>query len=108
MTVKDLLIAICFLASAFLVVFGGWNYMQGRIDQYEEAAKVEKLATEGYNAEEALKKIRKSKTNSFIMFAAGATGLFFIITSASRRPVRRGGKSRLNTSTKQTKKENQL
>jgi len=102
MTVKDLLIALCFLASAFLVVYGGWNYMKGRINQYEEIAKAEKLATEGYNAEEALQKIRKSKTNSLILFAAGATGLFLIITNASRK------RSRLNISTKQTIKENQL
>ena len=108
MTVKDLLIALCFLASTFLVVFGGWNYMKGRINQYEETAKAEKLATQGYNAEEALQKIRRSKTNSLIMFAAGVTGLFMIITNASRRPVRRGGKNRLNVSTNQTIKENQL
>jgi hypothetical protein len=69
MTVKDLLIALCFLASAFLVVFGGWNYMKGRINQYEETAKAEKLATQGYNAEEALQKIRRSKTNSLVLFA---------------------------------------
>jgi TRAP-type C4-dicarboxylate transport system permease small subunit len=108
MTVKDALIALCFLASSFLVVYGGWNYMKGRINQYEETAKAEKLASQGYNAEEALQKIRKSKTNSLIMFAAGVTGLFLIVTNASRRPVRRGGRSRLNTSTKQTIKETQL
>jgi TRAP-type C4-dicarboxylate transport system permease small subunit len=107
MTVKDLLIALCFLASSFLVVFGGWNYMKGRINQYEEIAKAEKLATQGYNAEEALRKIRRSKTNSLILFAAGVTGLFMIITNASRRPVRRGERSHLNTSTNQTIKENQ-
>ena len=101
MTVKDLLIALCFLASSFLVVFGGWNYMQGRINQYEETAKAEKLATQGYNAEEALQKIRRSKTNSLILFAAGVTGLFMIITNASRR------RSRLNISTNQTIKGNQ-
>lgn len=102
MTVKDGLIALCFLASTLLAIFGGWNYMKGRINQYEETAKAEKLATQGYNAEEALQKIRKSKTNSLIMFAAGVTGLFMIITNASRR------RSRLNTSTKQTIKGNQL
>ena len=82
--------------------------MKGRINQYEETAKAEKLATEGYNAEEALQKIRRSKTKSLIMFAAGVTGLFVIITNASRRPVRRGGSSRFNTSTEQKIKENQL
>jgi TRAP-type C4-dicarboxylate transport system permease small subunit len=100
MTVKDLLIALCFLASAFLVVFGGWNYMKGRINQYEETAKAENLATQGYNAEEALQKIRKSKTNSLILFAAGVTGLFLIVTHASRR------RNRIITSTKQIIKEN--
>ncbi|HMK27795.1 MAG TPA: hypothetical protein VK483_17310 [Chitinophagaceae bacterium] len=101
MTVKDLLIALCFLASSSLVVFGGWNYMKGRINQYEEIAKAEKLATQGYNAEEALQKIRRSKTNSLILFAVGVSGLFMIITNASRK------RSRLNTSTNQTIKENQ-
>jgi len=75
--------------------------MKGRVNQYEETAKAEKLATQGYNAEEALQKIRRSKTNSLIMFAAGVTGLFVIITNASRR------RSRLNTSIKQTIKGNQ-
>ncbi len=106
MTVKDTLIALCFLASSFVTVYGGWNYMKGRINQYEETAKAEKLAVLGYNAEEALQKIRKSKTNSLIIFAAGVTGLFLIITNASRRSVRRGGRSSLNISTKQ-KKETQ-
>ena len=107
MTVKDILKAIFFLASAVLTIFGGWNYMKGRINQYEETAKAEQLATQGYNAEEALQKIRRSKNNSLIMFAAGVTGLFLIITNASRRPVRRGGRSSLNTSAKQTIKGNQ-
>lgn len=107
MTVKDGLIALCFLASTFLAIFGGWNYMKGRINQFEEIAKAEKLATQGYNAEEALQKIRRSKTNSLIMFAGGVVGIFMIVANASRRPVRRGGKSRLNTSIKQTIKENQ-
>jgi TRAP-type C4-dicarboxylate transport system permease small subunit len=106
MTVKDTLIALCFLASSFLTIYGGWKYMKGRINQYEETAKAEKLAAQGYNAEEALQKIRKSKTNSLIMFGAGVTGLFLIITNTSRRPVRRGGRSRLNALTNQ-KKENQ-
>jgi len=102
MTVKDLFIALCFLASSFLAVYGGWNYMKGRINQYEETAKAEKLAAQGYNPEEALQKIRKSKTNSLIMFAGGVTGIFLIITKASRR------ESRLNNSTKQKIKGNQL
>ena len=101
MTVKDTLIALCFLASSFLAVYGGWNYMKGRINQYEENAKAEKLAVQGYNAEEALQKIRKSKTNSLIMFAAGTTGLFLIITNASRK------RNSLKTSMKQTIKGNQ-
>jgi TRAP-type C4-dicarboxylate transport system permease small subunit len=101
MTVKDGLIALCFLASSVLVVFGGWNYMKGRINQYEEIAKAEKLATQGYDAEEALQKIRRAKTNSLILFAAGVTGLFLIITNASRR------RNKQNTSIKQTIKGNQ-
>jgi len=102
MTVKDVFIALCFLASAFLVVFGGWNYMKGRINQYEEIAKAEKLAVQGYNAEETLQQIRKSKSNSLILFAAGVTGLFLIITHASRR------RSISNISTKQKIKETRL
>jgi TRAP-type C4-dicarboxylate transport system permease small subunit len=85
MTVKDALIAICFLASTLLAVFGGWNYMKGRINQYEETIKAEKLTAQGYNAEEALQKIRKSKNNSLIMFAAGTTGIFIIIANVYRR-----------------------
>lgn len=73
--------------------------MKGRINQYEETAKAEKLAAQGYDAEEALQKIRKSKNKSLILFAAGVSGLFLIITNASRR------RSRLNTSTKQNKRE---
>jgi TRAP-type C4-dicarboxylate transport system permease small subunit len=108
MTVKDILIAILFLASTVLAIYGGWNYMKGRINQYEEIQKAEKLATQGYNAEEALQKIRRSKTNSLILFAAGTTGIFLIITNASRRPVRRSERNRLNNSSKQILKENQL
>ena len=99
MTVKDVLIVLCFLASTFLVIFGGWNYMKGRINQYEEIAKAEQLATQGYNAEEALQKIRRSKNNSLIIFAAGVTGLFIIITRASRK------RSRINSSIEQTMKK---
>ena len=102
MTVKDLVITLFFLGSTLLVIFGGWNYMKGRINLYEETVKAEKLATQGYDAEEALQKIRKEKTNSLIMFAAGVTGIFLILTNASRT------RSRLKTSTKQTIKGNQL
>jgi hypothetical protein len=102
MTVKELFIALCFIASAILAVYGGWNYMKGRISQYEETAKAEKLAIQGYHAEEALQKIRKEKTNSLMMFAAGVTGLFLIITNASRK------RSSMKISTKKTIKENQL
>jgi TRAP-type C4-dicarboxylate transport system permease small subunit len=101
MTIKDSLIALCFIASTLLSVFGGWNYMKGRIDMYEETIKAEKLASQGYNGDEELQKIRRSKTNSLIMFAAGVTGLFLIITHASRQ------RSRMNISTKQTLKRNQ-
>jgi TRAP-type C4-dicarboxylate transport system permease small subunit len=100
MTVKDTLIALCFLASSFLTVYGGWNYMKGRINQYEEIAKAEKLAAQGYNAEEALQKIRRSKTKSLIIFAAGVTGIFLIITNASRK------RNRIITTTNQIIKEN--
>jgi TRAP-type C4-dicarboxylate transport system permease small subunit len=99
MTVKAFIITLCFLASTFLTVFGGWNYMKGRISQYEETVKAEQLATQGYNAEEALQKIRKTKTNSLIMFAAGVTGLFIIITRASRK------RGRINMSINQTIKK---
>jgi TRAP-type C4-dicarboxylate transport system permease small subunit len=100
MTVKDTIIALCFLASSFLTVYGGWNYMKGRINQYEEIAKAEKLAAQGYNAEEALQKIRRSKTKSLIIFAAGVTGIFLIITNASRK------RNRIITTTNQIIKEN--
>jgi TRAP-type C4-dicarboxylate transport system permease small subunit len=100
MTVKSILIVIFFLASIVLTIYGGWNYMQGRINQYEETAKAEKLATQGYNAEEALQKIRKEKNISLILFAAGVAGLFLIVTNASRR------RNSLNTSTKQNLKAN--
>jgi TRAP-type C4-dicarboxylate transport system permease small subunit len=96
MTVKDGLIALCFLASTLLAIFGGWNYMKGRVNQYEETAKAEKLALQGYNAEEALQKIRRSKNNSLILFAAGITGLFIITTRASRR------RGRMNSSIEKT------
>ena len=99
MTVKDLLIALCFAASTSLAIFGGWNYMKGRISQYEETIKAEQLATQGYDAEEALQKIRRSKTISLIMFAAGVTGLFIIVTRASRR------RNRINSSIEQTIKK---
>jgi TRAP-type C4-dicarboxylate transport system permease small subunit len=101
MTVKDIIIALLFLASGTLAVYGGWNYMQGRINQYEETLKAEKLVSQGYDAEEALHKIRKAKTNSLIMFAAGVTGLFLIVTNASRK------RNRVNISTKHLIKEKQ-
>jgi TRAP-type C4-dicarboxylate transport system permease small subunit len=85
MTVKDALIAFCFIASTLLAVFGGWNYMKGRINQQEEMIKAENLAAQGYNAEEVLQKIRKSKNNSLIMFASGTTGIFIVISYVSRR-----------------------
>ena len=106
MKVKDALIGLCFLGSAVLTIFGGWNYMKGRINQYEETVKVEKLALQGYDAEEALQKIRKEKTYSLIMFATGVTGLFLIITNASRRSARPARRSQLITSTRQTINEN--
>jgi TRAP-type C4-dicarboxylate transport system permease small subunit len=101
MTGKELLIALCFTGCTILAIYGGWNYMKGRINQFEETQKAEKLATQGYNAEEALQKIRKEKTNSLIMFAAGVTGIFLIITNASRK------RSKINISTNQKIKENQ-
>jgi hypothetical protein len=73
--------------------------MKDRISQYEETVKAEQLATQGYDAEEALQKIRRSKNNSLIMFAAGVTGLFIIITRASRK------RSRINSSIEQTIKK---
>lgn len=97
---KDLFIALLFLASTALVIFGGWNYMKGRINQFEETQKAEKLASQGYDAEEALQKIKKSKTNALIMFAVGFTGIFLIIKNAS------GKRGRINTTTKQTIKGN--
>jgi TRAP-type C4-dicarboxylate transport system permease small subunit len=99
MTVKDTLIALCFLGSTLLTIFGGWNYMKGRISQYEETVKAETITIRGYDAEEALRKIRREKTNSLIMFAAGVTGLFIIITGASRR------RSGIDSSVKQTIKK---
>ncbi len=101
MTPKDLFIALCFLASATLVVFGGWNYMKGRINQAEENEKVVQLAKRGYDydAEEVLQKIRRAKTNSLIMFAVGVTGLFLIITRASRQ------RRRISSSVEQTIKK---
>jgi hypothetical protein len=47
------------------------------------------------------------KNNSLILFAAGFTGIFLVIRYTTRRPVRRGGRDRLNLSTKQTIKRNQ-
>jgi TRAP-type C4-dicarboxylate transport system permease small subunit len=107
MTVKDILITIFFLASVILAIFGGWNYMKGRINQFEETQKAEKLATQGYNAEEALQTIRKEKNIALILFASGVAGIFLIIANASRRSVSRGGRNSLNISTNQTIKRNQ-
>jgi hypothetical protein len=84
-----------------LAILGGWNYMKGRINQYEETVRAENLQAQGYDAKEALQKIKREKTNSLIMFAAGVTGLFLIITNSSRR------RNRIISSTKQTIKGNQ-
>lgn len=88
MTVKDALIALCFLGSIFLAALGGWNYMKGRILVHEEKVKIEKLQTNRQpflDAEEELRKLGKEKTNALIMFAAGFTGFFLVISYVNRR-----------------------
>jgi hypothetical protein len=88
MTVKDAVIALCFLGSILLATLGGWNYMKGRILVYEEKVKVEKLIITRQpflTAEEKLKKIRREKTTALIMFAAGVTGFFLVISYVNRR-----------------------
>jgi hypothetical protein len=88
MTVKDLFIALCFLGSVALASIGGWNYMWGRIDLFNENLKADQLRDKGitdYNPETQLEKIRKEKTNALIMFAAGAAGVYIIVAHIYRR-----------------------
>lgn len=91
MTVRDVLIALCFTGSTFLVILGGWNYMKGRINLNNEKIKADKLLADGntdYGYEAAEKKIRKEKTNALIMFAAGTTGIFIVIAYISGKKNR--------------------
>ncbi len=91
MTVRDVLIALCFTGSTLLVILGGWNYMKGRINLYNEKIKADKLLVGGnmdYDYETAEKKIRKEKNNALIMFAAGTTGIFIVIAYISRKKNR--------------------
>ena len=90
MTVKDAVIALCFLGSIILAFFGGWNYMKGRILAYEEKVKIEKLVITRQpflTAEEKLKKIQQEKTTALIMFAGGVTGVFLVISYVNRRRI---------------------
>ncbi len=88
MSEKDAIIALCFLGSILLAILGGWNYMKGRILVYEQQVKIDKmLATRQpfLSEEEKLKEIGKEKTTALIMFAAGFTGIFIVISYTSRR-----------------------
>lgn len=90
MTVKDAVIALCFMGSILLAVLGGWNYMKGRILVHEEEVKIEKLIITRQpflTAEEKLKKIRQEKTTALIMFAGGVTGFFLVISYVNRRRI---------------------
>ena len=88
MTLKDTVIALCFAGSICLAIIGGWNYMKGRILVYEEKVKIDKMQVAGqpyYFAEEELKKISKERNNGLLMFAAGFSGFFLIISYIYRR-----------------------
>lgn len=88
MTVKDAVIALCFVGSILLAILGGWNYMKGRIVLYQEKVKIDKMLAAHqpyYSAEEKLKEIGKKRDNALIMFAVGATGIFVIIAYMQRR-----------------------
>lgn len=90
MTVRDTVIALCFLGSIVLAFFGGWNYMKRRIFAHHEKVKIEKLVITRQpflTAEENLKRIRREKTNALIMFAAGVTGIFLVISYVNRRRI---------------------
>jgi TRAP-type C4-dicarboxylate transport system permease small subunit len=103
MTVKDAVIALCFLGSVLLAILGGWNYMKGRILHYEQKIRIEKMqfaAQPFLSAEDELKKINKEKTNALIMFAGGVTGFFLVISYVNRR--------RKNKPVHPTHKTNQL
>ena len=88
MTVKDAVMTLCFLGSILLTILGGWNYMKGRILLYEEKVKTDKMQTAGqpyYNAEEEIKKKTKERNNALVMFAAGMSGFFWVISYIYRR-----------------------
>ena len=88
MTVKDAFIALCFLGSVVLAAYGGWNYMWGRMNLFNENLKADQLRAQGeeeYNNEQLLLKIKKERNNALIMFAAGATGVFIVIAYVYRR-----------------------
>lgn len=88
MTVKDFFITLCFLGSVVLAAYGGWNYMWGRMNLYNETLKAEQYRAVNdteYNNEQLLLKIKKERNKALIMFAAGATGMFFIIAYIYRR-----------------------
>ena len=87
MTLKDTVIAICFTGSLCLIIMGGWDYMKGRILLYEEKVKIDKVRVTNPSIptpEEELRKITKERNNGLLMFGAGFTGFFLIISYIQR------------------------
>ncbi|MBS1759329.1 MAG: hypothetical protein JST23_04315 [Bacteroidetes bacterium] len=88
MTLKDLFIAICITGSTIIVIYGGWNYMMGRINHFNETQKGVLEQAKGnyeYNNKPLLSKIKKEESQALIMFVSGATVILFIITHLYQR-----------------------
>lgn len=76
------------MGGSILAIYGGWNYMMGRINHYNETQKIVLEQAKGnyeYNNEAVLLKIKKGENNALIMFVAGATVLLLIIAHLYRR-----------------------
>lgn len=88
MTVRDFIIAICFLGGVVLAAYGGWRYIWGRVDYGNETMKIEALQKKGfthYKSETVLKKFKQEKNTGLVMFAAGTAVIYFVIAYINRR-----------------------
>ena len=88
MTVKDFVIAVCFLGGVVLAAYGGWRYIWGRVDYGNETIKIEAMQKRGYTdykPEALLKKLKQEKNKGLVMFAAGTAIIYFVIAYINRR-----------------------